>query len=53
MPDLKNLTAAYWKGYKQRSGIESKKWFGSDASVGSAITKLNSRRAAGSVPART
>jgi hypothetical protein len=45
MPELRQLTSAYWKRYKQRSEIESKPWFGSDASVGSAITKLNSRRA--------
>lgn len=45
MPDLKKLTAAYWKGFKKRSEIENKPWFSSDASVGSAITKVNRRRA--------
>src|SRR4051794_29161092 len=45
MPDLKNLTPAYWKSFKKRADIENKAWFGSDASVGSAITKVNRRRA--------
>jgi len=44
MPDLKNLTRTYWKNYKKRSGLESKELF-SFTSVGSAIDKLNSRRA--------
>ena len=44
MPDLKNLTRTYWKNYQKRSNLESKKLF-SFASVGSAIDKLNSRRA--------
>lgn len=45
MPDLKNLTPSYWKNFKKRSEIENKKWFGSDASVGGAIARVNRRRA--------